>query len=67
MNFLEVFNGSHDSWSEELASLRDIALMTVMQQGLVPVVPTQNLTFLLLRSRCFLLGGFFSSLLNLFH
>lgn len=31
MNFLEVFNGSHDSWSEELASLRDIALMAIMQ------------------------------------
>ena len=67
MNFLEVFNGSHDGWSEELASLRNIALMTVMQQGLVPVVSKQDISFLLLRLQCFLLSGFFSSLLNLLH
>lgn len=31
MNFLEVLNGNHDSWSEELPSLRDVALMAIMQ------------------------------------
>lgn len=40
MDSLEVLNGSHDSWSEELASLRDVALMAIMQQDLVPAMPT---------------------------
>ena len=76
MNFLEVLNGSHNSGSEELASLRNIALMAVMEQGLVPthvhITYTVHVAHFFIKTDtlymfALLLGGFLSSLLNLFH